>query len=205
MPKLCSMLGHLRPYVKWLKRLLAWPFLKLGMTPTQIGIFGIVGAVASALLFRTGFHEAAFWVALVAVSTDMADGEVARSTRTESPQGNYLDAVGDRLRECILLLGLMPLGPELVSFALVGTCMTSFAKARCALVMVMDTSDWPGLGVHADRAVMLLLCYRLAPDHWWPLALLGAMTWSCFVVRARAAVRKIEKAEPESFLPYLRI
>jgi len=198
------MLGHLRPHVKWLKRLLAWPYLKLGMTPTQVGVFGVVAAFAAALFFRAGFHEIAFWVALLAFSTDMADGEVARQTNCQTPRGNYLDATGDRLREGILLFGLLPLAPGLVSVAILGTCMTSFAKARCALVIVMDNSDWPGLGDHADRAVMLLFCYHFAPEQWWPVALLGAATWLCFVVRVRAALRKIDGASEDELLPYLR-
>lgn len=197
------MLGHLRPYVKWLKRLVAWPYLKLGMTPTQVGMFGVIAAIVGAFLFRLGYLEAAFWVAMVALLTDMADGEVARRTGRATPRGNYLDAVGDRLRECILLLGLLPLCEDLVALALLGTCMTSFAKARCALVTIMDNSDWPGLGDHADRAVLILFCYRLAPQQ-WPIAVLALVTWSCFAVRALAAVKKIDEAAEDELLPYIR-
>jgi len=197
------MLGHLRPYVKWLKNLLAWPYLWLGMTPTQVGAFGVVGSILAALLFRYGFQEVAFWVALVAVLTDMADGEVARRTGAVTPLGNYLDALGDRLRECILLIGLLPVHPDLVGLAILGTCLTSFAKARCSLVVIMDNSDWKGLGDHADRAVLILLCYRFAPSL-WPIAILAVVTWYCFGVRARAAVRKIDRAGPDQLLPYLK-
>jgi hypothetical protein len=67
----------------------------------------------------------------------------------------------------------------------------------------MDNSDWPGLGDHADRAVLILLCYRLAPQH-WPMATLVLVTWSCFVVRVLAATRKIDSAASEELLPYIR-
>mgnify|MGYP000165026408 CR=1 FL=1 len=36
------------------------------------------------------------------------------------------------------------------------------------------------------------------------IALLGAATWLCFVVRVRAALRKIDGASEDELLPYLR-
>jgi phosphatidylglycerophosphate synthase len=203
-PNVPRMLGHLRPYVASLRRLLAWPYLRFGMTPTQVGLFGIIMACLAAFLFRMGFLQVAFWVAMLALATDMADGEVARATNSETPQGNYLDAVGDRLRECILLAGLLNLAPDLVTLAILGTCLTSFAKARCALVVVMDNSDWSGVGDHADRAVIILFCYLLAPANLWPIVVLALVTWSCFFIRVRTALRKIDDAGQESLLPYLR-
>lgn len=198
------MLGHLRPHVKWLKKLLARPYLFLGMSPNQVGLFGVVMASLAVFLFRFGFQQSAFWVAMVAVLTDMADGEVARETGRETPQGNYLDAIGDRLRECILLIGLLPLAPDLVGLCLLGTCLTSFAKARCGLVIVMDNSDWKGLGDHADRAVLILVCYCFAPLTLWPVVVLLLTTWSCFFIRVRTALVKIRAAGSENLLPYLR-
>jgi phosphatidylglycerophosphate synthase len=198
------MLGHLRPHIKWLKQMLAWPYLRLGMTPNQVGLFGVLMAMLAALLFRLEFHYLAFWLAMVAVLTDMADGEVARETGNATPEGNYLDAVGDRLRECFLLLGLLHVAPDLVALGLLGTCLTSFAKARCGLVIVMDNSDWPGLGDHADRAVLLLVCYLLAPLNIWPLMVYVLITWSCFFIRVRTAIRKIEEVGPGGLLPYLQ-
>lgn len=201
--KISGMLGHLRPYVTGLRKLLARPFLLLGMTPSQVGLFGVVLACLAAILFRFGYAQAAFWVAMAALLSDMADGEVARETGRATPQGNYLDAVGDRLRECILLLGLLPVSTDLVTLAILGTCLTSFAKARCSLVVIMDNSDWSGFGDHADRAVLILVCYFWAPEL-WPLILLAATTWSCFLIRVRTALRKIDEAGPEGLLPYLR-
>lgn len=174
------------------------------MSATQVGIFGVVMATLAALGFRFGFVREAFWLAMIAVLTDMADGEVARATNTETPQGNYLDAVGDRLRECILLLGLLPLSPDLVALALLGTCLTSFAKARCSLVLIMDNSDWSGLGDHADRAVLILVCYLVGGVSLLPLLFYVLVTWACFYTRARAALARIEQAEDSQLLPYLR-
>lgn len=198
------MLGHLRPYVKNIKRLIAWPYIKLGFTATQVGLFGVGMAGLAAALARYGRLDWAFWLALIAVLTDMADGEVARSTGQASPAGNYIDAFGDRLRESLLLIGLFPLAPNLVLLALLGSSLVSFAKARCALVVVMDNRDWPGFGDHPDRAVLLLFAYAYTPHTLLPLGILVLASWTCCLVRVRYALRLIAEARTEELLPYLR-
>lgn len=197
------MLGHLRPYVTWLKKALAWPYLKLGMGPGAVGLFGVALAALAALLFRAHYHQTAFWLAMIAVLTDMADGEVARAQDCQSPEGNYWDALGDRLREGLLLVGLLPTAPDLVIVALMGTYLVSFAKARCALVVIMDNRDWPGFGDHPDRAVMLLIAYQFHHS-WWPIALLAVATWTCFFARSRFALGLIRNSKESELLPYLR-
>lgn len=198
------MLGHLRPYVQTLKQLLAWPYIKLGFSATGVGVFGVAMAILAALLVRLGYYQPAFWIALVAVLTDMADGEVARSRGEATPAGNYIDAIGDRLREGFLLIGLLPFAPNLVVLSLFATCLTSFAKARCGLVIIMDNRDWWGFGDHPDRAVMLVVAYLMAPTVTWPLAFMAVVTWRCFFLRARTALRYINEAESDELLPYLR-
>lgn len=200
------MLGHLRPYIGLLKKVLAWPFKKMGFSPNQVGLLGIALAALACGLLRFGFQLPAFWIAMAAVLTDMADGELARDTGQETPEGNYLDAMGDRTREGILMLGLLPYGSDLVGLSLLGTCLTSFAKARCGLVVTLDNRDWPGFGDHADRAVILLFAYLLVPQgSIWPLWLLVLGTWSCCLIRTRHALALIEKRKADHLLPYLRV
>lgn len=198
------MLSHLRPYVGIIKRILAWPFLRLGFSATQVSVLGVGLAVLAAACARVENFDLAFWTALVAVLTDLVDGEVARVRKAVSPRGNYLDAMLDRTRECILLLGLLPLAPNLVALALVGTCLTSFAKARCALVRLMDNRDWPGVGDHPDRAALILIAYLFAPASSLALGLLVMLTWTCFARRARHACELIDQADESELLPYLR-
>lgn len=199
------MLGQLRPYMGPLKRLLAWPYLAANLSPTQVGLFGVLLGVLAAVALRAGFTATAFWLATAAVLTDMADGEVARATDTATPVGNYLDAVLDRLREGALLFGLLRLSPDLVGLAILGTFMTSFAKARTALVIVTDNRDWPGFGDHADRAVMLLVCYAFPLYRTASLVVMVLATWSCFLLRTQQAQRMIASAEEDQLLPYLRV
>ena len=198
------MLSNFRALIAPLRRLLAWPFLKVGATPAAVGAVGILLAVSAAALARLGFLTSAFWVAGLAFLTDVADGEVARRTGSCSPEGNYLDAVGDRVSECLLLLGLLPYSPNLTAMVMAGACLTSYAKARCALVRVMDNSDWPGLGDYPDRAALIATAYLMLPDPALPLALLGLITWTCLWRRVRHARSLIRTAGPQELLPYLR-
>ncbi len=198
------MLSKLRDLSSPFRGLLAWPLLKLGSTPAEVGAAGIVLAAAAAGLARADFTVAAFWVAGLSFLTDMADGEVARQTDRTSPEGNYLDAVGDRISECLLLLGLLPFAPNLAALVLAGACLTSYAKARCALVRVMDNSDWPGLGDYPDRAALIATAYLLLPNPTLPLAILALISWTCLWRRVRHARTMIAQASPQELLPYLR-
>ena len=198
------MLSKLRDLIQPFRRLVAWPFIKTGASPTFVSATGVVLAALAACLARAGWNTAAFWTAAAALLTDLADGEVARQTDGCSPKGNYLDAIGDRVSECLLLLGLLQVAPNLAALALAGGCLTSFAKARCALVLSMDNRDWPGLGDYPDRAALLLLAYLLLPNPTLPLALLVLTTWSCLWRRTQHALDLIRQASPEELQPYLR-
>lgn len=198
------MLSHLRPVVNPLRRLLAWPFLALGMPPGAVGLVGIVLAAAAAVCARFGWFRSAFALAVIAALTDLADGEVARRTGQSSPEGNYMDAMGDRVIECLLLLGLLPFAPDLVCLALAGGCLTSYAKARCAQVRQIDNRDWPGHGDYPDRALLIAVAYLLLPNPFWPLALLAVLAWAAFAHRVVRARRLIRSARTDDLLPYLR-
>lgn len=198
------MLSKLRESVQPLRSWLAWPFLKVGASPGQVGGFGLAAAAIAAGLMRAGCPRVALLAALLAAASDLADGEVARRSRRSSPEGNYLDALGDRVTECVLLLGLLPLAPNLTALALAGGCLTSYAKARCALVRVMDNRDWPGSGDYPDRAVLILLAYTSAPRVEWALTLLVVASWSCLWRRVNYARRLIQEARTEELQPYLR-
>lgn len=198
------MLSKIRDQIDPLRRLLAWPFLKAGVSASAIGALGLLLAAAAALLARTQFLTAAFWVAGLALLTDIADGEVARRTASCSPEGNYLDAVGDRISECLLLLGLVPYAPGLTALVMAGGCLTSYAKARCALVRVMDNRDWPGLGDYPDRGALIAAAYLTLPNPSWALGLLALISWTCLWRRVRYARSLIRQTPPEELLPYLR-
>lgn len=198
------MLNRLRPAIEPFKGWLAAPFLKLGLGPGEVGLLGIIFAVAAAGCARVGYLSASFWLAGLALLTDMADGEVARRASRQTPEGNYLDAVGDRVCECVLLFGLLPHAPNLVAASIAGACLVSFAKARCALVRVLDNRDWPGAGDYPDRGVLIAVAYLMQPNPSIPLIALCSLTAFALTRRIKHAKRLIQEASNEELLPYLR-
>lgn len=187
-----------------MKRTLAWPFLRMRMTPSQVGLFGIACALIAAGCARLGATQVSFAFAMTAFLTDFVDGEVARQTHQETPEGNYLDAMGDRICESFLLFGLLPQAPNLVAISLCGGLLVSFAKARCALVCLMDNQDWPGWGDYPDRGALIATAYSCQSDPTWPLALLAVLTWTSLWHRVRHARTKIRGSRSEELQPYLR-
>ena len=198
------MLSRFRDYFVPLRKLLAWPFLKMGVSPNTISLLGVLLAIMAAVSLRLGQLYLPFCLAFLALLTDLIDGEVARTQKKASPWGNYFDAVGDRLRECLLLFGLLPNAPDVAALALIGTCLTSFAKARVGLVVRTDNRDWPYPGDHPDRAALILSAYFFQAHSVAILCLLVLLSWSCFFQRLRYARTLVDEAHEEDLLPYLK-
>ena len=155
------MLGRAREHFEPAKRYLGQRLGRLGIPPWLITLSGLALALlASLLYFRVGAWAAALVAGLAALA-DFVDGAVARYQQRQSPWGNYLEAIVDRLVELVLLLTLAPdLGP-VVAWAIAASMFISYCKPRVALVIQADNHDWPGLGDHADRMVILLLSIAL--------------------------------------------
>src|SRR5438876_8460766 len=90
------------------------------------------------ILFAKGYF---LWAALVIIFAgifDMVDGEVARRTKRVTKFGAFFDSVIDRYSDMVLLLGLVVLYAKfehlfyvgLAVFALIGSIMTSYTRAR---------------------------------------------------------------------------
>lgn len=88
---------------------------------------------------------------------DFVDGAVARFQGRVSAWGNYLEAIVDRGVEITLLLSLCSSLGSVVAWALAASLLISYCKPRAALVVPGDNHDWPGVGDHADRTVLILL------------------------------------------------
>jgi len=154
-------LGQARSYFEPAKERLGRSLGALGIPPWLITLSGLALAL---LASWTYFYVGPFWAALCGTAaslTDFVDGAVARYQNRQSAWGNYLEAVVDRLVELTLLLTLVPdLGP-VAAFAIAASMFISYCKPRVALVIMADNHDWPGVGDHADRMVVLLVSMAL--------------------------------------------
>lgn len=196
------MLGRARSYFQPTKERLGRALGRWGVPPWAITLSGLLLALLASWLY---FAWGPLWGALCGTAaslTDFVDGAVARYQQRVSAWGNYLEAVVDRLVEIILLLTLASdLGP-VVSFALAASLLISYCKARVALVIPADNHDWPGVGDHADRMVVLLVSMALCQLSFelgrWGIGLLALLATAGALQRVAYAYRLIASAGSRS-------
>ncbi len=184
----------------------ATPLIRLGATPNQVTMLGLLLVLASAGAYL--WHQASFIAAIslaIAFSADSLDGAVARRTGQTSHFGGYLDAMVDRYQEAAVLLVLAVLAGAWLPamLALFGAVITSYAKARAALEIEINNDDWPDLFERLERVVFVCVLlvadgvYELLSGHafvlltpgLWLLALLTNLTAVQRMLRARKLMR----------------
>lgn len=80
-----------------------WPRVRPGVLTLMSFCFGVAGGVA----FGLGCAWGGGLLAAASQILDGADGQVARLTQRESPQGAFLDSVLDRYSDFALLFGML--------------------------------------------------------------------------------------------------
>jgi len=132
------------------------------LTPNALTWLGFCITIGAAALIVTEHLLAAGIIVLVAGLFDMLDGALARVTNRVTRFGGILDSTLDRLSEAILLLGLLAVfarGGEvaeslLVGFALLGSLMVSYIRARMEGLGIECKA---GLFTRPERVIVLAL------------------------------------------------
>ncbi len=158
------MISALRNSVKPLAQLLAVPFIKLKISPNTISIFGLVLAIIGAYYVTQGNWLFALIFFILAPTMDLIDGTVARALNMRSNWGNYFETMIDKFVD-FAMLGSFVFVPGLAipSVLAVGfSAISSYAKPRVALIVITDNRDWPAIGEHADKLVLVLIALLLA-------------------------------------------
>ncbi|MFA5126249.1 MAG: CDP-alcohol phosphatidyltransferase family protein [archaeon] len=156
------MISKLRGIVKPLQELLAWPFIKLKIDPNLISIFGLLLAVIGAyfVINQEWFFALIFF--LLAPAMDLIDGKVARALNKRSNWGNYFETMIDKFVDFAMLGSLALIYPLAGVLALGFSMISSYAKPRVALIVITDNRDWPAVGEHADKLLVVLVALLLA-------------------------------------------
>ncbi|MFA6064364.1 MAG: CDP-alcohol phosphatidyltransferase family protein [archaeon] len=158
------MLSNLRNSIKPLAQVLAIPFIKLKISPNLISIMGLVLALIGAYFVSQQNWLFAFVFFLLAPTMDLIDGTVARALNMRSNWGNYFETMIDKFVD-FAMLGSFVFVPGLAIasvLALGFSAISSYAKPRVALIVITDNRDWPAIGEHADKLVLVLLALLLA-------------------------------------------
>jgi CDP-diacylglycerol--glycerol-3-phosphate 3-phosphatidyltransferase len=145
--------------------------LRLGTTPNQISVAGVVLNVATAGLIVMDHFILAGCAYLVAGGLDMLDGLLARLAQRATPFGAFLDSTLDRISEGVVLSAIayhfavsgMPADASLVVLALLGSLLVSYTRARAE---GLGARCKVGVFTRAERVLLValgLLANMLAP------------------------------------------
>ncbi len=168
-----------------LSRPVAALLAKTGITPNALTWAGFLITIGAAALIVSGNLFASGFVVLVAGAFDMLDGALARLTERTTRFGAILDSTLDRLSEGALLLGLLffyvrgELVAEslLVGFALLGSLMVSYLRAR---VEATGLECKVGFFTRAERVIVLALGLLLSQIDYALIIALSIITFFSF-------------------------
>ncbi len=208
------MISKLRGKMKRICLLLAKPFALLGIPPNIVSLFAIPLALVYAFFALRGNFFAALVFAALSASMDLIDGSVAELLKKRTLFGNYFETMIDKAIDFILL-GVWVLSFPLAAMLAVGfSFLSSYAKPRAALVIIIDNRDWPAIGEHADKLLILLvgllvsvfspklLGFSVIESALYLIALVSAIGTIQRIAFAKKLIAKAEKNG--TILPYLK-
>lgn len=156
---------------------------RLGVTPTQISLAGVLVNVAAAALIARGEPAWGGLLYLVAGAFDFLDGSVARLADRATRFGAFLDSTLDRISEGVVFAALAyrfaldgaPLDAALTVLALLGSLLVSYTRAR---VEGLGGQCKVGLSTRAERVILLALGLMAGLESWaiYLLVVLTALT-----------------------------
>lgn len=182
------------------------------VNPNYVTLFGLALAFPAAYFFwRSNPATEALdlyllWAAALTVFhgiLDLVDGVIARTFHKETPLGDFLDHVADRLGDILLLLGLTfsPWGDLRVGvFAIVATLLSSYLGTQAQAVGAGRI--YSGFLGRADRLVLLMVIpcvdhVLAATGHtlreWIPLGPEYALGWLLWYIAIGGAITSAER------------
>jgi len=205
------MISKVRGKIGLLQRILSAPFIWLRVDPNIVSVLGLVFALIGAyfVVQQNWFFALIFF--LLAPAMDLADGAVARALNKRSNWGNYFETMIDKFVDFAMLGAFVFVpGMQIASVLALGfSAISSYAKPRVALIIITDNRDWPAIGEHADKLILLLVALLLAALGFnyivwflYLIALICAIGSIQRMVYAKGLIRSAEKKG--ALLPYIK-
>jgi CDP-diacylglycerol--glycerol-3-phosphate 3-phosphatidyltransferase len=145
-------------------------------------MLGLVICAGSAVLIALGFLLPGGLLLLLASGFDILDGALARGSGREQRYGAFLDSTVDRYAEAMTSIALLyyfifhghhTLEPMLVVFALTGSLLVSYVRARA---QSLGFNGDGGLLARPERVVITVIGLVIAPLLIWALWILAILT-----------------------------
>jgi len=145
---------------------------RLGVTPNEISISGLVLSLAAGIVYSTGSFFWGAWVLVLAGTCDVLDGMLARKTEKVSLFGAFFDSTLDRFGETAVFLGFAwhfsggavllgsgaecqsPLTVLFIVLAASGSFMVSYTRARAEALGVECKVGWMQ---RPERVVLIIV------------------------------------------------
>jgi CDP-diacylglycerol--glycerol-3-phosphate 3-phosphatidyltransferase len=136
-------------------------FLPKKISPNTYTLFGLGVTAIASLFIGLGYFKIGGILIFLAGFFDMADGAIARSTKTVSQFGGFLDSVIDRYADLLFLFALcfyyyhsQKIFLFICTFiTIAGSLLTSYARARAELFLSSKCDV--GLVERPERIVLL--------------------------------------------------
>lgn len=182
-------------------------FQRLGVSPNQLSLAGLLLQAAVAVVISLGYLPLGGLLLIFSSIFDAFDGTLARLTGRSSRFGAFFDATLDRYAEALVLFGLLIYYTGLLETntqvlliyaAIVGSLLVSYTRAKAESLGIQCTE---GILTRAERVALLVIGLLLAgwqpiaalPDVLtivlWLLAILSNVTAVQRIVAVRAATR----------------
>ncbi len=154
----------------------------LRLTPNALTMVGLGICAGSAVLIALGYLLPGGLLLLVASGFDILDGALARVSGRELRYGAFLDSTVDRYAEAMTSISLLyyfifhghhTLEPMLVIFALTGSLLVSYVRARA---QSLGFNGDGGLLARPERVVITVIGLVIAPLLVWALWVLAVLT-----------------------------
>ncbi len=191
--------GHLRHITDKSVKPIGNALTRMGVTPDQLTILGLVMAVATAIAIGSGHLLLGFFFLVASALPDLFDGAVAKASGSSSIRGAFFDSVADRVTDGLLVGGIgwhlqATKGGQygMLAFAVLGvSTLISYQRAK-AEIFGFDAKG--GLMERAER--IIAICVGLVI----PVLLVPVM-WIMLVLTSITAVQRFVKVWKQAGKP----
>jgi CDP-diacylglycerol--glycerol-3-phosphate 3-phosphatidyltransferase len=167
-------------------------------------MLGLCICAGSAVLIALGFLLPGGLLLLISSGFDILDGALARVSGREQRYGAFLDSTVDRYAEAMTSIALLyyfifhghhTLEPMLVVFALTGSLLVSYVRARA---QSLGFNGDGGLLARPERVVITVIGLVIAPLLIWALWILAILTNVTAVQRIWVVWQQARRSAAES-------
>ncbi len=174
-------------------------FQRLGVTPNQLTLTGLLLQAGVAVVIALGYLPLAGVLLIFTSIFDAFDGTLARMTGKSSKFGAFFDATVDRYAEALVLFGLLVYfsGQQdsrteilLIFASVVGSLLVSYTRAKAESLGIACSA---GILTRAERVALLVIGLVLAT--WQPIAaappVLTIVLWLLAILSNVTAVQRV--------------